>query len=94
MGTCVSCGLKATHCPGHFGHIELSVPVFNPMLFSIIYNLMKGSCIHCHRLTCNTASPAILDFIKEWTNLPIELVHNNICVKNTMFKEFLRDNVV
>lgn len=34
------------------GHIQLAVPVFNPLLFQFTYNLLKGSCVHCHRLTC------------------------------------------
>uniref|UniRef100_A0AC35TWK5 DNA-directed RNA polymerase subunit n=1 Tax=Rhabditophanes sp. KR3021 TaxID=114890 RepID=A0AC35TWK5_9BILA len=51
---CVSCGLNGANCPGHFGHITLDVPVFNPMLFALTYNLMKASCVHCHRFTCNT----------------------------------------
>jgi DNA-directed RNA polymerase I subunit RPA1 len=31
-GTCETCGLSAARCPGHFGHIELPVPVYNPLL--------------------------------------------------------------
>ena len=31
-GDCETCGLGGTRCPGHFGHIELPVPVFNPLL--------------------------------------------------------------
>ena len=30
---CSTCGLLYTHCPGHFGHIELAVPVYNPLVF-------------------------------------------------------------
>jgi RNA polymerase Rpb1, domain 1 len=29
---CVTCKLSGTRCPGHFGHIELPVPVYNPLL--------------------------------------------------------------
>jgi DNA-directed RNA polymerase I subunit RPA1 len=31
--SCATCGLRYQHCPGHFGHVELAVPVFNPLVF-------------------------------------------------------------
>lgn len=31
---CTTCGLNSTQCPGHFGHVELPVPVYNPMVFT------------------------------------------------------------
>ncbi|UMM19287.1 hypothetical protein L5515_014957 [Caenorhabditis briggsae] len=49
---CRTCNQYERHCPGHMGHIQLAVPVFNPLLFQFTYNLLKGSCVHCHRLTC------------------------------------------
>ena len=30
---CGTCGLRYRACPGHFGHIELAVPVYNPLVF-------------------------------------------------------------
>lgn len=30
---CITCRLNQSSCPGHFGHIELPVPVYNPLLF-------------------------------------------------------------
>ncbi|GFH25207.1 DNA-directed RNA polymerase subunit, partial [Haematococcus lacustris] len=32
-GRCATCGLGGTACPGHFGHVELPVPAYNPMIF-------------------------------------------------------------
>ena len=34
---------------GHIGHIELPLPVCNPLFYGIILQLLKLSCIHCHR---------------------------------------------
>ena len=31
---CFMCGLNYVHCPGHFGHITLPLPVFHPIFFS------------------------------------------------------------
>lgn len=29
-GICASCGLDVDKCPGHFGHIQLELPVIHP----------------------------------------------------------------
>ena len=39
---CQSCGENMTDCPGHFGHIELSKPVYHAGLFS--ENMFLFSC--------------------------------------------------
>jgi hypothetical protein len=31
---CATCKQAYMSCPGHFGHIELAVPVYNPLVFS------------------------------------------------------------
>lgn len=51
---CETCNQYEVHCPGHVGHIRLDVPVFNPILYSFCFNLLKGSCVQCHRFTCGT----------------------------------------
>lgn len=55
---------------------------------------MKGTCIHCHRFTCNTSNETILNFLKEWSSIPLDLVKNNVDIKHTLMKEFLRENLV
>lgn len=32
-GRCTTCNLGYNACPGHFGRIELPVPVYNPLIF-------------------------------------------------------------
>ncbi|GLC72049.1 hypothetical protein PLESTF_001198600 [Pleodorina starrii] len=46
---CGTCRLGFDRCPGHFGHIELPVPVYNPLVFKVMYKLMRCTCLHCHR---------------------------------------------
>jgi DNA-directed RNA polymerase I subunit RPA1 len=49
---CLTCGLDYLSCPGHFGHINLVLPVFNPVFFKELIKLMRMSCITCcHFLT-------------------------------------------
>eukprot|EP00879_Flechtneria_rotunda_P027392 GHRR01029340.1.p1 GENE.GHRR01029340.1~~GHRR01029340.1.p1 ORF type:complete len:728 (+),score=248.94 GHRR01029340.1:30-2186(+) len=46
---CTTCCLGHTMCPGHFGHIELPVTVYNPLVFSTLYRLLKHTCLNCHQ---------------------------------------------
>lgn len=52
---CATCMQNFSNCPGHFGHIELPLPVYNPLFFDvcIVYVLnycwRKGLwCPGCH----------------------------------------------
>lgn len=47
---CHTCGEFQMKCAGHFGHIELPLPVFNPMFTAIVANFLKISCSDCFRL--------------------------------------------
>ena len=46
---CATCMLTAEHCPGHIGHIELPLPVCNPLFYQTILQLLRLTCVHCHR---------------------------------------------
>uniref|UniRef100_A0A5S6R1C0 DNA-directed RNA polymerase subunit n=1 Tax=Trichuris muris TaxID=70415 RepID=A0A5S6R1C0_TRIMR len=48
--SCETCGLVPAYCPGHFGHIKLPTVLFNPLLFDLTHQLVRGSCWSCHRL--------------------------------------------
>ena len=47
---CDTCGLGEEFCPGHCGHIQLSVPLYHPILFQILYKLLRCVCFGCHQL--------------------------------------------
>ncbi|QBM88558.1 DNA-directed RNA polymerase I subunit RPA1 [Metschnikowia aff. pulcherrima] len=47
---CTTCGLDERFCPGHQGHIELPVPVYNPLFFNQLYTYLRLSCLYCHHL--------------------------------------------
>ncbi|OBA23182.1 beta and beta-prime subunits of DNA dependent RNA-polymerase [Metschnikowia bicuspidata var. bicuspidata NRRL YB-4993] len=47
---CTTCGLDERFCPGHQGHIELPVPVYNPLFFNQMYSFLRASCLYCHHL--------------------------------------------
>jgi len=47
---CRTCGNTAAGCPGHFGHIELAVPVIHVEFTKIIYDLLQATCRNCGRI--------------------------------------------
>lgn len=60
--TCVTCGFEVVSCPGHPGHIELAVPLYNPFSFAELCRLMKSKCSACHRLKI---SPQRMDLLQQ-----------------------------
>ncbi|VDP10594.1 unnamed protein product [Soboliphyme baturini] len=36
---CSTCTLTEIYCPGHFGHISLPLPVYNPLLFDVLFQV-------------------------------------------------------
>lgn len=53
---CSTCGLSGYNCPGHYGHIELSVPVYHPMLVRVLYQIISKCCLECFRFRLPQAS--------------------------------------
>jgi DNA-directed RNA polymerase subunit A' len=47
---CKTCGNTAARCPGHFGHIELAVPIIHIEFSKIIYDLLRATCRNCGRI--------------------------------------------
>ncbi|XP_016372994.1 DNA-directed RNA polymerase I subunit RPA1-like [Sinocyclocheilus rhinocerous] len=62
---CSTCMQDYTSCPGHFGLVDLPLPVYNPMFFDKLYLLIRGSCLGCHMLKCpRTAVHLLLGQLK------------------------------
>ncbi len=49
-GPCLTCSQPYQTCPGHLGHIELAVPVYNPLMFPALLKMLKVKCQACHSL--------------------------------------------
>lgn len=52
---CKTCLKTIYGCPGHLGYIELPVPVVNPLFHKPVSQLIKLSCLSCHRLQLPSA---------------------------------------
>ncbi|XP_078079617.1 DNA-directed RNA polymerase I subunit RPA1 isoform X2 [Mustelus asterias] len=50
---CGTCAQDYTNCPGHMGHIDLPLTVYNPLFFDKLHLMIRGSCLNCHLLTCS-----------------------------------------
>lgn len=57
---CGTCGLNYVYCPGHMGHIALPLPVYHPIFFMTLYQLLRASCWACHRLLATPTRLAVL----------------------------------
>ena len=47
---CRTCGNISINCPGHYGHIELAVPVIHVEFAKHIYKLLNTTCRSCGRV--------------------------------------------
>ena len=52
---CGTCGRGGAACSGHFGHVDLAVPVYNPLVFGTMYKLLRCTCLHCYRFKMKAA---------------------------------------
>ncbi len=60
---CKTCGGKVDECPGHFGHIDLAMPVIHVGYVKEIKKLLQATCRKCGRLLLTREQAA--DYIKE-----------------------------
>jgi len=51
---CVTCNGDMDDCPGHFGHIVLNMPFFQPFFLTKIYKIIQNSCWSCFDTCCGT----------------------------------------
>ncbi|QDZ25257.1 subunit A of DNA-directed RNA polymerase I [Chloropicon primus] len=49
-GVCTTCRLPHSSCPGHFGHIELCLPLYNPLFLKFTVQLLSLTCHKCFSL--------------------------------------------
>ena len=50
---CLTCHQSYFKCAGHFGHIALALPVYNPIFLRDLVKLLKVSCLSCHQLVAS-----------------------------------------
>ncbi|GIY94376.1 DNA-directed RNA polymerase III subunit RPC1 [Caerostris extrusa] len=50
---CATCGKQIQDCPGHFGYLNLELPVFHSGYFRAVINILQSICKNCARLLLN-----------------------------------------
>jgi DNA-directed RNA polymerase beta' subunit/intein/homing endonuclease len=80
---CGTCGLKASLCPNHMGHIVLETPVYHIMFYDIARKLLKCVCFHCSKLIVseNTTDKNFKDEITRIKNIKNNLKRFEAYVK-------------
>ncbi|OBZ87405.1 DNA-directed RNA polymerase I subunit rpa1 [Choanephora cucurbitarum] len=52
---CATCSQDHYNCPGHYGHIEVPIPAYNPMFFDNLYAILRAKCVYCHHFRISRA---------------------------------------
>lgn len=64
---CKTCFRDNAACEGHFGYIDLCLPVFNPFFVKLIHSVLRISCLTCFKVQID-ATPKVI------TELQLRLV--------------------
>ena len=78
-GICSTCLEKIRICPGHFGYMELAVPVINPQFTKTVVDILNCICLTCSKLRMS----------KEELELELETVQPEQNPPTTHFKKVL-----
>eukprot|EP00767_Chilomastix_cuspidata_P004051 gnl/Chilomastix_cuspidata/418.p1 GENE.gnl/Chilomastix_cuspidata/418~~gnl/Chilomastix_cuspidata/418.p1 ORF type:complete len:1851 (-),score=817.99 gnl/Chilomastix_cuspidata/418:54-5606(-) len=54
---CATCGGDVESCPGHFGHVNLAIPIFHPCLIKTIAQVLRCICLRCGKLLLDPNNP-------------------------------------
>lgn len=52
--TCMNCGASSSVCPGHYGFIVLSQPVYHPFFIDTVLKMLRMVCYDCGAFLANT----------------------------------------
>jgi len=61
---CITCKKNHINCPGHFGHIELAVPILHPLHYKFILNILRIVCNKCSKLVFNKENIELRNLFK------------------------------
>jgi len=61
---CATCENNSAMCPGHFGHIELTLPVFHMHFINVVMKLLPCVCFRCSNLLIKKNNKKLLKDLK------------------------------
>jgi DNA-directed RNA polymerase I subunit RPA1 len=59
---CSTCGQNNMHCPGHFGHIELNLPVYHPLFLKLLVTILRSTCFQCHKMSVEKGAKCLFEW--------------------------------
>lgn len=77
---CLTCNLDYYKCPGHFGHINLCLPVYNPIFFKDLIKILRSTCLSCHQLLTTKLE-------KDYFNAQMNIIQEGLIEKLTLVDE-------
>ena len=83
---CEICNQNNENCTGHFCHINLYAPLYNPFMLNQILKLLNAQCFNCHMLKINKKDVLYL-FIKIFL-IKINLWKEASQIKEIMYESF------
>ncbi|KAJ4971175.1 hypothetical protein NE237_004274 [Protea cynaroides] len=82
-GTCATCHGSFATCPGHFGYLNLALPVYNVGYFSAILDILKCICKSCARVLLEEEKRK--EFLRKMRNSKLEAQ-----LKNNLMKQIVK----
>lgn len=67
---CPTCGNGVDECTGHFGHIDLVVPVYHIGFTSTILMTLRSVCFWCSALLVDKTDPKLVQFVQSESRIP------------------------
>ena len=62
---CLTCAGSYIECPGHFGHLELTKPVYHVAFMRKILKILRCVCFHCYKLLIDPTDDKVLNMMKK-----------------------------
>ena len=84
MKSCVTCGLDAKKCPGHFGHIVLNEYIIHPLFYKYVVMFLKCFCVKCFKMVLSKENLEINNLLKfkgetRFKNIVKRIEKNDVC---------------
>ncbi len=74
--TCKTCGQKNISCPGHFGHIKLSKPVYHYHFINTTVKILNCVCFRCSKLLIDVDDHNSKEIFKKPPNIRFNEIYN------------------
>jgi DNA-directed RNA polymerase II subunit RPB1 len=74
--TCKTCGQKNINCPGHFGHIKLSKPVYHYHFINTTVKILNCVCFRCSKILIDVDNHNSKEILKTPPNIRFTEIYN------------------